>query len=41
MFVPRRWLVVTLVTWALLPVLVVLALFLGEVVPHSVRVGCA
>jgi len=32
MFVPRRWLVVTLVTWALLPVLVVLVLFLGEIV---------
>jgi hypothetical protein len=32
MFVPRRWLVVTLVTWALLPALVVLVLFLGEVV---------
>ncbi len=32
MFVPRRWLVVTLATWSLLPVPVVLLLFLGEVV---------
>ena len=30
-FVPRRWLVVTLVAWSLLPAFVVLALFLGEV----------
>lgn len=31
MFVPRRWLVVTLATWSLLPLLVVLALVLGDV----------
>jgi hypothetical protein len=32
MVVPRRWLVATLATWALLPLIVVLVLFLGEVV---------
>jgi hypothetical protein len=31
MFVPRRWLVATLATWALLPALIFLVLFLGEV----------
>ena len=32
MFVPRRWLVTTLATWSLLPLIVVLVLFLNEVV---------
>ena len=40
-FVRRRWLVVTLAGWALLPMLVVLGLFPGRDGAHSVRVGRA